>query len=103
MLSALHPRRGRIVRVLNRIYNKESYGSVSCCKPQRPIAVAMSGGIDSSVAAWLLKRQGYECIGVFMKNWDPSDEAGSEACTIDKDRTHMQQVCKRLQIPSFEV
>ena len=102
MLSNFNPRLGCIIRVLKRIYNKESYSTVKS-KLSRRIAVAMSGGVDSSVAAWLLKRQGYECIGVFMKNWDPSDEAGSEACTIDKDRTHMQQVCKWLQIPSFEV
>lgn len=40
------------------------------------IAVAMSGGIDSSVAAMLLQEQGYECVGVFMNNWDNTDEKG---------------------------
>ncbi len=67
------------------------------------VAVSMSGGIDSSMAAMILKDQGYHCVGVFMKNWDSSDEQGVETCTIDKDREHMKQVCERLQIESVEV
>lgn len=67
------------------------------------VAVAMSGGIDSAVTALLLQDQGYNCVGVFMKNWDPSDECGSEACDISVDYKDMQEVCKRLDIPSHEV
>jgi tRNA (5-methylaminomethyl-2-thiouridylate)-methyltransferase len=67
------------------------------------IAVAMSGGIDSSVAAMILKDQGYNCVGVFMRNWDSSDEIGEVACSIDRDREHMRQVCHRLDIPAVDV
>ncbi len=69
----------------------------------KTVAVAMSGGIDSAVAALLLQDQGYNCVGVFMKNWDPADECGSATCDISADVIDMKQVCKRLNIPSYEV
>ena len=67
------------------------------------VAVAMSGGIDSSVAAMILKDQGYDCIGVFMRNWDSSDEVGEITCSINRDREHMREVCQRLDIPAYDV
>ena len=67
------------------------------------VAVAMSGGIDSSVAAMILKDEGYDCIGIFMRNWDSSDEAGDVTCNVDRDREHMREVCKRLDIPAYDV
>ena len=64
----------------------------------------MSGGIDSSAAAFLLKEQGYDCVGVFMSNWDSTDEVGSgDWCTISQDKKDAQEVCDRLDIPMVEV
>src|SRR5690606_33160162 len=61
----------------------------------------MSGGVDSSVAALLLKQQGYEVIGIFMKNWDDTDEFG--VCTADADAEDVRRVCAQLDIPFYTV
>ncbi|APW40089.1 tRNA 2-thiouridine(34) synthase MnmA [Rhodoferax koreense] len=51
-------------------------------KPQR-VVVGLSGGVDSAVTAWLLKQQGYEVVGIFMKNWEDDDD--SEYCSSNID------------------
>jgi len=61
------------------------------------VVVGMSGGVDSSVAALILKQQGYNVTGLFMKNWDEDD--GTEFCTAKEDLEDAQRVCERLDIP----
>ena len=51
-------------------------------KPRR-IVVGLSGGVDSAVTAWLLKQQGHEVVGIFMKNWEDDDD--SEYCSSNVD------------------
>ncbi|MFS1517792.1 tRNA 2-thiouridine(34) synthase MnmA [Bacillus sp. SCS-151] len=65
------------------------------------VVVGMSGGVDSSVAALLLKEQGYDVIGIFMKNWDDTDENG--VCTATEDYNDVIQVCNQIGIPYYAV
>ncbi|XP_077356414.1 mitochondrial tRNA-specific 2-thiouridylase 1 isoform X2 [Festucalex cinctus] len=67
----------------------------------RHVVCAMSGGVDSSVAALLLKKRGYNVTGVFMKNWDSLDESG--VCTTEKDCEDAYKVCQMLGIPFHQV
>lgn len=65
------------------------------------VVVGMSGGVDSSVAALILKQQGYDVIGVFMKNWDDTDEEGN--CTAVQDYEDVRRVCDQIGIPYYTV
>lgn len=65
------------------------------------VVVGMSGGVDSSVAALLLKLQGYDVIGIFMKNWDDTDENG--VCTATDDYNDVIRVCNQIGIPYYAV
>jgi len=65
------------------------------------IVVGMSGGVDSSVAAYLLKKQGHDVIGVFMNNWEEKDENG--VCTSQKDWADVRDVCDVIGIPYYSV
>uniref|UniRef100_A0A673U9T9 tRNA-5-taurinomethyluridine 2-sulfurtransferase n=1 Tax=Suricata suricatta TaxID=37032 RepID=A0A673U9T9_SURSU len=67
----------------------------------RHVVCALSGGVDSAVAALLLRRRGYQVTGVFMKNWDSRDELG--VCTADRDCEDAYRVCRILDIPFHQV
>lgn len=65
------------------------------------VVVGMSGGVDSSVTALLLKQQGYDVVGVFMKNWDDTDENG--VCTATEDYKDVANVATQIGIPYYSV
>ena len=73
----------------------------------KKVVVGMSGGVDSAVAAYLLKKEGYEVIGLFMRNWDSNinnDYLGNpndfnDICPQEKDYNDALAVCNKLDIP----
>jgi len=67
------------------------------------IVVAMSGGIDSSVTAALLKQEGYEVVGLTMKVVDESSEAGAGKCCDPQDIKDARSVARKLGIPHYVI
>ena len=63
------------------------------------IVVGMSGGVDSSVAAYLVKKEGHEVIGMFMKNWHDESVTISNDCPWLEDSTDALLVANKLGIP----
>lgn len=68
---------------------------------KKTVVVGMSGGVDSSVAALLLKEQGYNVIGLFMRNWEENDQNG--ACTAEDDYADVRRVSALLDLPYYTV
>ncbi len=66
---------------------------------KKTVVVGLSGGVDSSLTAALLKKQGYFVIGVFMKNW--SDDFGDYGCTWAEDAEDARKVAQTLDIPFY--
>jgi tRNA-uridine 2-sulfurtransferase len=67
----------------------------------RKVVIGMSGGVDSSVSALLLKEQGYQVTALFMKNWEEQDADG--ACHSAQDYADVVKVCETLDIPYYAV
>ena len=76
---------------------------------KKKVVIGMSGGVDSSVAAIMLQKQGYDVIGLFMRNWDsfadgeldgaPTTDEG--ICPQEKDYNDAKNVCDKLGIPLY--
>ncbi len=67
----------------------------------KTVVVGMSGGVDSSVAALILKKQGFNVIGLYMNNWEEKDECG--ACTGEEDFADVRRVANAIGIPYYSV
>lgn len=65
----------------------------------KKVVVGLSGGVDSAVAAFLLKEQGYDVIGLFMRNWREEDECGR--CTADDDWYDVRRIADALKIDYY--
>lgn len=68
---------------------------------KKRVVVGMSGGVDSSVAALLLKQQGYDVVGLFMKNWEETDLNG--CCTAEEDFADVRRVADKIGVPYYVV
>ena len=66
---------------------------------KKTVVVAMSGGVDSSVAAYLLKEKKYNVIGLFMKNWHDTSVTVSDECPWLEDSYDAMTVAEKLNIP----
>ena len=77
----------------------------------KKVVIGMSGGVDSSVAAILLKQQGYEVIGLFMRNWDSTmnndflgnPNLNNDICPQEEDYNDAKKVCDKLGIPLHRI
>ena len=68
---------------------------------KQSVAVGLSGGVDSSVAALLLKQAGYEVTGLFMRNW--KEESPDGVCTAEEDYSYVRAVAQKLDIPYYTI
>ena len=74
-----------------------------CYNSQFKVCVGLSGGVDSSVAAYLLKQQGYDVFAMFMQNWDNADVTLHGDCEWEEDRFVAEMVARKIGIPFYYV
>jgi tRNA-specific 2-thiouridylase len=67
----------------------------------KKVIVGLSGGVDSSVSAQVLKLMGFETIGIFMKNWEETDDSGQ--CTSEIDAKDAQKIAEQVGIPYYSL
>ncbi|KAI8885717.1 tRNA methyl transferase [Backusella circina FSU 941] len=91
------------IKSFSRLAGSRSVSYTTTSQPKRGdrVVVAMSGGVDSSVSAALLKEKGFDVQGIYMRNWDSTDENGE--CTSKEDWKDVQNVCNLLDIPCQHV
>lgn len=70
---------------------------------KKKVVIGLSGGVDSSVAAWILKEQGYDVTGLFMRNWNDTTGLLQSECHWEDDLMFAEMVAKKLDIPFFMV
>ena len=70
---------------------------------KKKVLLGMSGGVDSSVAAILLKQQGYEVIGCTMRLWEPRDNQEESSCCGNDAIYDAKRVCDKLEIPHYTI
>jgi tRNA-specific 2-thiouridylase len=70
---------------------------------KKKVVVGLSGGVDSSVAAWVLKEQGYAVSGLFMRNWHDTTGLLQSDCHWEDDLMFAEMVAKKLSIPFHQV
>jgi tRNA-uridine 2-sulfurtransferase len=70
---------------------------------KKKVVIGLSGGVDSSVAAWVLKEQGYEVSALFMKNWHDTTGLLQSDCHWEDDLMFAKMVAKKLKIPFYQV
>lgn len=86
---------------MSNMKNMSKGRNMSQSRENTRVVIGMSGGVDSSAAAMLLKEKGYDLVGVFMKNWDEPDEEGY--CTATEDFEDVKKVSYQLGIPYYTV
>jgi tRNA-uridine 2-sulfurtransferase len=73
------------------------------CTVKKRAVIGLSGGVDSSVAAWVLKEQGYDVTGLFMRNWHDTTGLIQSDCHWEDDLMFAEMVAKKLNIPFHQV